>query len=137
MLNLVLYGLKFVFIFFLYVFIIALIRSVLKDTKLALDVSVDEPKAARLVLNFGSSDSKSFALSDKVIIGRSEAADINLDDTFASFNHARLYKQGNTYVVQDLKSTNGTLLNGKRIKKETLNNGDVISIGKAKLKFIQ
>lgn len=137
MLNLILYGLKFVFIFFLYLFIVALIRSVLKDTKLALDISVDEPKAARLVLNFGASNSKSYALTDKIVIGRSEAADIHIEDTFASFNHARLYKQGNTYVVQDLKSTNGTTLNGKRIKKETLNNGDVITIGKANFKFIQ
>ena len=137
MLNIILYALKFIFIFLLYVFIFALIRSVLKDTKLIVTDVSEEPKVGRLVINFGQNNSQSFALTEKVVIGRSEAADIQLDDNFISFNHARVYKQGNTYLVQDLKSTNGTLLNGKRVKKETLNNGDEITIGKIKLKFLQ
>jgi len=137
MLNLILYALKFIFILLLYVFIFALIRSVLKDTKLITDIEPQEALPARLVVNFGKNNSQSFALTDKVIIGRSEAADIQLDDNFISFNHARVYKQGSAYLVQDLKSTNGTLLNGKRIKKEALNNGDEITIGKINLKFLQ
>lgn len=137
MLNIILFALKFIFIGLLYVFIFALIRSVLKDTRLVTDVGIDEAAPARLVLNFGMNNSKNFSLTDKVIIGRSEAADIKIDNSFTSYNHARVYKQGNTYVVQDLKSTNGTTVNGEKIKKQTLNNGDVLTIGKVDLKFLQ
>jgi len=137
MINLVLFSLKFVFLGLLYLFIFLLVRSIMKDTKIAAADVIDEPKPAKLVLNFGDKNSKTFNLTDKVIIGRSEGADIQLDDSFASSSHAKLQKQGATYVVQDLKSTNGTLLNGKKIKKETLNSGDEIKIGKNKFKFLQ
>ncbi len=136
MVNLVLYALKFVFIFFLYLFIFLLIRSVLKDTKLASNMNV-QASPARLVLNFGKPNSKSFSLTDKAIIGRSETADIQVDDNYVSHNHARITRRGNTYVVQDLGSTNGTFIRGKRIKKEALNNGDELIIGKVPLKFLQ
>lgn len=135
--NVVLFGLKFIFIALLYVLILLLIRAVFKDTKLATSQTIDEPAPARLVLNFGSADSKSFALADKLVIGRSEAADITLEDDFASANHARINRQGNTYVIQDLKSTNKTRVNGAEIGKAALSDGDEISIGKTKLKFIQ
>ncbi|HDZ86512.1 hypothetical protein LCGC14_0879710 [marine sediment metagenome] len=137
MINLVLFSLKFVFLGLLYLFIFLLVRSIMNDTKLAAADVIDEPKPAKLVLNFGDKNSKTFNLTDKVIIGRSEGADIQLEDSFASSSHAKLQKQGATYVVQDLKSTNGTLLNGNKIKKETLNSGDEIKIGKNKFKFLQ
>ncbi len=137
MINLVLFSLKFVFLGLLYLFIFLLVRSIMKDTKIAAADVIDEPKPAKLILNFGDKNSKTFNLTDKVIIGRSEGADIQLEDSFASSSHAKLQKQGATYVVQDLKSTNGTLLNGNKIKKETLNSGDEIKIGKNKFKFLQ
>ncbi len=137
MFNLVLFGLKFVFVALLYVFIFALVRTVIKDTKLVSDNVVEEAKPARLVADFGKSSSKSFALTEKVLIGRSETADISLEDNFLSSNHVRITRQGQTYVIQDLKSTNGTLLNGEPIKKATLNDGDEIAIGQTKLKFLQ
>ena len=135
--NLVLFGLKFLFIALLYLFIVILIRTVIKDTKLAAGVGADEPAVARLVLNFGKNDSKSFALTEKLIIGRAETADIHVDDDFASSNHVRVYRQGNTFLVQDLKSTNGTKVNGEVTKKATLNNGDEVMVGKTIFKFLQ
>ena len=137
MVNLILFGLKFVFLGLLYVFIFLLVRSIIKDTKLVADDVIDEPKPAKLILNFGRKNSKTFNLTEKIMIGRSEVADIQIDDTFVSSNHARLQKQGKTYIVHDLKSTNGTFINGKKIKKETLNNGDELKIGKNEFKFLQ
>lgn len=137
MLNLILFGLKFVFVGLLFLFIFALIRTILKDTSLVVDSGVSETTAAKLVLNFGQEDSKTFSLTDKILIGRAETADIQIEDTFSSNNHARIYKQGSTYIVQDLKSTNGTKVNGAPIKKATLNDGDELAIGKAIFKFLQ
>ena len=52
---------------------------------------------------------------EDVLIGRSEKATIRVDDDSVSRRHARLYRDGNRWVVEDLGSRNGTLLNGQRL----------------------
>jgi pSer/pThr/pTyr-binding forkhead associated (FHA) protein len=73
--------------------------------------------------------------SRTVVIGRSRECDLRVVDGNASRRHAEVVQEGSTYVVVDLGSTNGTELNGKRITREKLHDGDRITIGATNLVF--
>ncbi len=76
----------------------------------------------------------SIAVSGPVVIGRSVGADIVLDDDFVSSKHARAFPSGSETLLEDLGSTNGTLLNGRRIAgAQELRPGDVIDVGSMRL----
>lgn len=63
-------------------------------------------------------------------IGRDESCDIRLQSDLVSRAHCRLLRQGGTLMVEDLKSTNGTLLNDRRlVAPVALNYGDILSFG--------
>ena len=65
-----------------------------------------------------------------VVIGRSPSSDIVIDEPFVSSTHARLTLQGPACVLEDLNSTNGTLVNGQPIYQPvTLRDGDNVQIG--------
>jgi hypothetical protein len=70
-----------------------------------------------------------------VLIGRSKHADIVLPDPNISRSHAEVRRQGNDYIVVDLDSTNGIEVNGRRVSTQTLQNGDVITLGKTRVRF--
>jgi len=84
-------------------------------------------------------------LNDEVIIlGRAKDCDIQIDDQSVSSKHARVvaeddeYLQGNrNYYIEDLKSTNGTELNGQPALKEKLSDGDLLKIGFTQFRFIE
>jgi hypothetical protein len=70
-----------------------------------------------------------------VVIGRSPSSDIVINEPFVSSNHARLTLQGPALVIEDLNSTNGTLVNGRAIVEPiTLRDGDDVQIGDAILR---
>jgi hypothetical protein len=70
-----------------------------------------------------------------VVIGRSPSSDIVINEPFVSSNHARLTLQGPALVIEDLNSTNGTLVNGREIVEPiTLRDGDDVQIGDAILR---
>jgi len=70
-------------------------------------------------------------------VGRSADNDVVLDDTFVSTEHARLVWNGRGWVVEDLKSTNGTRVNGHPVKKTTaVKPGDTIEFGRVKGKLV-
>jgi pSer/pThr/pTyr-binding forkhead associated (FHA) protein len=70
-----------------------------------------------------------------VVIGRSPGADIVIGDDFVSGRHARLAPSGDGAVLEDLGSTNGTVLNGDRVvAARSLRVGDTIDIGTVRLK---
>jgi len=74
-------------------------------------------------------------VSGPIVIGRSPGADIVLGDDFVSGRHARVSPSGDGAVVEDLGSTNGTILNGQPLNASTtLRPGDIIDIGAARLK---
>ena len=70
-----------------------------------------------------------------VVIGRSRECDVRLADTNVSRRHAELRQDGATYWLVDLGSTNGTDLNGRRVEREKLSDGDAITIGSTELIF--
>lgn len=90
-------------------------------------------------LNF-SLDGKSlgeFALDkERITIGRRPSNDIHIDNLAVSGEHAMILTLGNDSFLEDLNSTNGTLVNKKLIKKHVLQHGDVIEFGKYQLKYV-
>ena len=67
---------------------------------------------------------------DTLTFGRGSDNDIILDDTQVSRNHARLIRQADEVIIEDLGSTNGTLVNGKPVVgQHVLQPADIISIG--------
>ncbi len=70
-----------------------------------------------------------------VVLGRSRECDITVSDTNVSRRHAEIVQEGATYWVADLDSTNGTELNGRRITREKLADGDRITIGATDIVF--
>ncbi len=74
-------------------------------------------------------DGQNVPLRDGLTIGRVAGCDIVLDDAKASRRHARLCVEGGVVEIEDLGSSNGTLLNGKPVQRRLLRDGDEVQIG--------
>jgi len=74
--------------------------------------------------------------SGEIIIGRSSDLDMVLVEDMVSRKHAKIVTQGEQVLIMDLGSTNGTFVNGERIKKARLKEGDRILIGTSIVKLI-
>lgn len=73
---------------------------------------------------------------DRTTLGRRPYNDIVIDNLAVSGEHAVLQMNGAEVYLEDLNSTNGTYVNGKAAKKQLLQNGDVVEVGKYKIKFV-
>ena len=135
-------ALKFGFLAVLYLFLLWVIRMALRDLRGVYspgyetgyhDVLGGEgAQDAFLVVEEGGGLSKGehFDLFGGISLGRSADADIRLDDRYASGIHARVFNRSGAYYVEDMNSTNGTLLNSRELHGEAeLSPGDVIRIG--------
>jgi pSer/pThr/pTyr-binding forkhead associated (FHA) protein len=77
-----------------------------------------------------------YDLDGDLVLGRGERAEIRLEDPFASARHARIFEQGNTVVIEDLESTNGTYLNEELLQApRPLHPGDRVRIGESEFTF--
>lgn len=72
-----------------------------------------------------------------VEIGRSEECAISIDSELVSRRHAIVQRIAERYTIADLKSTNGTFVNGERVSAHALQDGDKISVGKTVLKYTE
>ena len=66
----------------------------------------------------------------EITIGRNENSDIHINNLGASKKHAKIIKRNGHYIIEDLNSTNGTLLNNEPVTKAGLSGKDVVTIGK-------
>jgi hypothetical protein len=73
--------------------------------------------------------------SPRVVLGRSRTCDVHIADVNVSRRHAEIRQEGATYWIVDLGSTNGTQLNGKRVERERLRDGDTITLGSSEVVF--
>jgi len=93
---------------------------------------------AKLILSMDGLVLKEIALSkERTTIGRKPHNDVQIDNIAVSGEHAVIVSIQSDSVLEDLGSTNGTVVNGKPIKKHFLQDDDVIELGKYKLKFVQ
>lgn len=74
---------------------------------------------------------------ERTTLGRRPYNDIVIDNLAVSGEHAVLSVVDGTVIIEDLRSTNGTYVNGQPILRQTLNHGDLLDIGKYKIRFVQ
>src|SRR5207248_2831114 len=92
---------------------------------------------AKLILSMDGLVLKEIALTkERTTIGRKPHNDIQIDDLAVSGEHAVIVTIVSDSFLEDLGSTNGTVVNGNPVKKHFLQNNDVIELGKYKLKFV-
>ena len=92
---------------------------------------------AKLIMSLDNAVIREVALDkERFTIGRKAHNDIQIDNLAVSGEHALIVTILNDSFLEDLGSTNGTLVNGNPIKKHILHSNDVIEIGKYKLKFV-
>lgn len=90
----------------------------------------------KIVLNFnGRLVSETPFSGAAVTIGRGSGNDITIDNPAVSSRHARIFSEKAFVVLEDLGSTNGTFVNGEKIKKAVINSADDITVGKHQLKL--
>ncbi len=73
---------------------------------------------------------------DDVTLGREPGNTVVIASDQASRRHARIFASGGAHVLVDLESTNGTYLNSKIVKEQTLRHGDVLRIASTVLKYV-
>jgi pSer/pThr/pTyr-binding forkhead associated (FHA) protein len=145
--------LKIVFLVLLYGFILLVVRTATKDISGAPQESIilgaaeaaalrEElgARPARFVVRTGPGVRKGtrIEVETSIVLGRDADSGLRLDgDDFASARHARLESRTDGIWVEDLNSTNGTFVNGKRITAERLEAGDVVRVGQTELELEQ
>jgi FHA domain len=151
-------ALKFGFLAVLYLFLLWVVRSAMRDLaryggSSAAAEPVEVPGPARrergdrdlragvsprlhVVAAMGYEPGTTFEVGDGATFGRSDGADIRVDDPFASSAHARIFSRGGFMYVEDMGSTNGTYLNGRQVKAaERLKMSDTIRIGDSEYRY--
>ena len=95
-------------------------------------------RAVLVICNGGFEGMRHELSGDETIIGRNPTTDITLLDESISREHAivALDEATGTYTLEDLQSTNGSKVNGKRVRSAELAHGDEIQIGHTKFKFL-
>jgi diguanylate cyclase (GGDEF)-like protein len=78
----------------------------------------------------------SVTLTGEAVIGRDPGCDLALDVIDVSRRHARIREELRCHVVEDLGSTNGTFVDGKRVSSQRLESGDLVRIGSVVLKYL-
>jgi FHA domain len=144
-------ALKFGFLAVLYLFLLWIARSALKDLRgtvapapdatgfhplPALDNAPGGDAWLVALRGGGLREGERFDLMGGLSIGRSQEADLRIEDRYASGLHARVFSREGRAYVEDMKSTNGTLLNDGTLHGEAeLIDGDVVRIGDTELRF--
>lgn len=130
MIDLALFGGRLILVVILFLFLFAVMRTgvglVHGQRKDAAIWSVDVEKGERHLRGLHVD------MLGPVVIGRSPSSDIVIDEPYVSATHARFTLQGPALVLEDLGSTNGTLVNGHAITQPvTLRDGDEVQVGDA------
>lgn len=145
-------ALKFGFLAVLYLFLLWIARSALKDLRGTVAPAPDatgfhpapafeDPRGASeswLIAERGGGleSGERFDLFGGLSIGRSGEADVTIDDRYASGVHARIFSRDGRTYIEDMNSTNGTLLNDASLTGEAeMIDGDIVRIGDTTLRF--
>ena len=145
-------GLKFGFLILLYLFLLWVARSALRELRKSTVPAAAETTGLHQVEGGGRGASTDAVLvvlrgggleaGDRLdlfgglSIGRSPEADVRIEDRFASQIHARVFSKRGNYRLEDLGSTNGTFLNGEQVNGEVeLHDLDQVKIGDTEFRF--
>ena len=149
-------ALKFGFLAVLYLFLLWVARSAMRDMTRHEETAVADPvESARprreqvgpdlragveprleVVAAMGHEPGAVFEVGSGATMGRSDTADILVDDPFASSAHARIFSRGEFMYIEDMGSTNGTYLNGRQLRSaERLKMADTVRIGDSEYRY--
>jgi len=153
-------ALKFGFLAVLYLFLLWVSRSALRDLARSSEAAVaaepvEPPSASRrhqerrsrdmmgnmhprleVIAALGYEPGTVIDITSGATLGRAESAEIPINDPFASSTHARIYAREDFMHVEDMGSTNGTYLNGRQLRgAERLKVADVIRIGDSEYRY--
>jgi len=152
-------ALKFGFLAVLYLFLLWVSRSALRDLARGQPGAAAGPEPAgaprpgrrnqaddglmgamdprlEVIAALGHEPGTVLDLSGGAVLGRADSAEIRIDDPYASSAHARIFKRGDFMHVEDMGSTNGTYLNGRQLRgAERLKVADVIRIGDTEYRY--
>jgi len=124
--------LKLIFVALLFLFLWQIARTI------TIHLGVKERSSRRrsakeiVIVRSDSQSGLEIPIDSVVVMGRSEQADVILDDSYASEFHLRFSLDNGNLFVQDLGSTNGTYVNGRRITAPvTVTRGDAVQVGKS------
>jgi pSer/pThr/pTyr-binding forkhead associated (FHA) protein len=91
---------------------------------------------ASVTVIFGGKEEKIYPLDrSRLVVGREPKCEIQIDNLGISREHCAFSQRGEAFLIQDLNSSNGTYVNGRKITEHFLNNDDEIIVGKYKLIF--
>jgi hypothetical protein len=148
--------LKFGFLAVLFLFLLWVSRSALRDVAGRGAVALDDdtgptapPRDQRgmdlrsgvfprleVIAAMGHEPGEEFDLNGGITMGRAASSEVTVDDPFASAAHARIFPRGQFMYIEDMGSTNGTFLNGRQVRKpEQLRVADVIRIGDTEYRY--
>jgi hypothetical protein len=158
-------ALQFGFLAVLYLFLVWVVRSALRDLRRGDHRAVATAAAAggaaeatgvhaasravhsgdadldpRLVVQSapGHEAGMEYDIGEGAVLGRGDEAEIRLEDPFASASHARLLRQGPIVVLEDMGSTNGTYLNDELLSgPQPLHRGDRVRIGDSEFTYVE
>ena len=153
-------ALKFGFLAVLYLFLLWVARSSVRDLRGQgqADVAVEQPAAPdqrrrreeragpdlragvqpqlEVIAAMGYEPGMTFDIGEGATMGRAPSSDIPIDDPFASSAHARIFPRGQFMYIEDMGSTNGTYLNGRQLRRaEQLKVADVVRIGESEYRY--
>ena len=150
--------LKFGFLAVLYLFLLFIARSALRDLRRGEEVPaaagtgrpgpdgrptgaadgppVDLNPRLEVVAAKGHQAGREFDVRAGAQLGRAQASEVNINDSYASAAHARLYPRAGAMFIEDLGSTNGTYVNGRQLTRPLqLAEGDTVRIGDTELRY--
>ncbi|MSQ26615.1 MAG: FHA domain-containing protein [Dehalococcoidia bacterium] len=104
-------------------------------TEVASAGSDSAPLAAQLIFDTPEGRSQVLLHGEESILGRDPLATVVLTDPLASRQHARITRHEGEYWIEDLRSMNGTLVNGTALSRQRLEPDDLIQIGQARITF--
>lgn len=136
MIDLTIFLFKYSFLALIYLFLFWLLLLVAKDLRNIKNKTLD--KQAWLIVkdSSGTNRQRSVVIKNAVTIGRDERNILVLDDESVSAFHARVFPDDSVYFLEDLGSTNGTLVDGRMaVGKVPLRSGGIIQIGRNRLIF--
>ena len=132
---------RILFLLCLYAFLMYVVLSLTRDLR-SRSASPEESAPGELVIvdpaDSGLQPNDAFPLRGETLLGRSDDNTIALPDATVSSRHVRMIHDRKGWIVEDLGSTNGTFVNGRRVtRKVAVHYGDVVSLGGVSMKLVR
>lgn len=135
---------KYAFVFIVYMFILSIVRLIyldISDSKRRVSTSGSGYAYLKLInlrRNLTFKMHESYSIKESALIGRSKRCQIYIDDPYMSKNHAKIFLRDGAFYIEDLDSTNGSFLNGRRLPDHPirLKDSDKLSFGNISFIFV-